>query len=312
MPSLQGQTQQNGGFGAAWGDFDNDGYLDLFVANSGGKNVLFRNRGDGTFAKVTTAPSTDGADSCGAAWGDYDRDGYLDLFVVNGNVGQNADANFLYHNQGDGTFVKMTAGQVGPIVGDLRKWVLGSWVDYDGDGWLDMCVPNGNNLCLYQNNGNSNNWLCVTCVGTSSPRDGTGAKVRALATIRGKPMWQLRLLNCGGTCWGGQSFVAHFGLGDATNVDVLRIEWTSGLVQELYNVPAKQYLTVTEPARLSMPSLGELHIQCWNGMAYRIEGSPDLSAWAPLATLTNLTGKLQWTDTNAPGQSARSYRAVKQ
>jgi hypothetical protein len=147
-------------------------------------------------------------------------------------------------------------------------------------------------------------------VGTSSSRDGTGAKVRAKATIRGKEMSQLRLINSGGNGWGGLSFVAHFGLGDATNVDVLRIEWSSGIVQELHNVPAKQYLTVTEPARLSMPSLGKLNIQCWKGMAYRIEGSPDLSAWTLLAAVTNLTGKLQWTDPGAPGRSGRFYRAV--
>jgi hypothetical protein len=126
------------------------------------------------------------------------------------------------------------------------------------------------------------------------------------------PEQVVRLIDAGGTCWGGQSFVAHFGLGDATNVDVLRIEWSSGSVQELYNVPAKQYMTVTQPARLSMPSLGELHIQCWKEMAYRVEGSSDLAAWTPLATVTNLTGKLQWTDLDAPGRNARFYRAVKQ
>jgi hypothetical protein len=68
-----------------------------------------------------------------------------------------------------------------------------------------------NRLC--RNNGNSNSWLVVNCVGTSSPRLGTGAKVHAKATIRGKEMWQLRLIDCGGTCLGGQSFEAHFGLG---------------------------------------------------------------------------------------------------
>jgi len=57
---------------------------------------------------------------------------------------------------------------------------------------------------------------------------------------------------------------------------------------------------------------GQLNTRCWKGMAYRIDTSPDLSAWTPLATVTNLTGKLQWTDTNAPAQGARFYRAVKQ
>jgi hypothetical protein len=479
-PIPQGLTAPSGGWGNAWGDYDNDGYLDLFIADDVGLNVLLHNRGDGTFARVATGPGGEGSMSSTAAWGDYDRDGHLDLFVVNSHSGVSPGVNWLYHNQGDGTFMKMLASQVGPIVSGSAMWFTASWADFDEDGWpdllaptmnskaglyhnlgngtfaavtnnalvsasmpsgahawadydndgrLDLCVagwstptllfhkepdgtfkrmsgtqvgipqsdkslfggvawgdydndgfldlfvaggcydPNMNPLAtksflyhnngdgtftpvrtgspvndvsesmgahwvdydrdgfldlfvqdhgvlssgpslLYRNNGNSNNWLCVTCVGTASPRDGTGAKVRALATIRGKPMWQLRLINSGGTCWGGQSFVAHFGLGDATNVDVLRIEWSSGTVQELHNVPAKQYLTLTEPTKLSMPSPGEVHIQCWKGMAYRIDASPDLSAWTPLATVTNLTGKLQWTDPGAPGRSARFYRAV--
>jgi hypothetical protein len=81
-------------------------------------------------------------------------------------------------------------------------------------------------------------------------------------------------------------------------------------VQDLHNVPARQHLTVTESTKLAMPKLGQLNIQCWKGMAYRVEGSPDLSAWTPLATVTNLTGRLQWTDPDAPSQGARFYRAA--
>lgn len=165
---------------------------------------------------------------------------------------------------------------------------------------------------LYHNNGNSNNWLCVKCVGTSSPRWGTGAKVRAKATIRGKEICQLRLIDAGGYSWGGQSFVAYFGLGDATNVDILRIEWTSGTVQELHNVPVKQYLTVTEPTRLQMTQPGQLQIQCWKGMSYSIECSSNLAGWTPMATVTNVAGTLQWTDPNASGLSTRFYRVLKQ
>ena len=136
--------------------------------------------------------------------------------------------------------------------------------------------------------------------------------MRAKATIRGQPLWQLRLIDAGGTCWGGQSFTAHFGLGDATNVDVLRIEWTSGIVQELTNVPVKQYLTVTEPTRLQMAQPGQLQIQCWKGMSCSIEGSSNLVNWTPLTTVTNtnLAGKLRWTDPAAGTQSTRFYRTV--
>lgn len=308
-------------YGFAWGDYDNDGRLDLFAGLDGTRaNLLYHNQGAGVFKKMTAAEvgslaSDKGLMSGGVTWGDYDNDGFLDLFVANGWYSANGASRgqcFFYHNNGDGTFTRVTTGSP---ANELGEWLTAQWVDYDRDGFLDLHVGQHGSLSaapsrLYHNNGNSNNWVCVKCVGTASPRDGTGAKVRAKATIRGKEVWQLRVINSGGTCLGGQSLMGHFGLGDATKVDVLRIEWTSGTVQELYNVPVKQYLTVTEPARLEMSQPGELNIQCWTGMACRVESSPDLSVWTPQATLTNLTGKLQWTDTNAPANNARFYRVV--
>ena len=108
----------------------------------------------------------------------------------------------------------------------------------------------------------------------------------------------------------GQNFTAHFGLGAATNVDLLRIEWTSGITQELTNVPVKQYLTITEPTMLAMVSPGELHVPCWKGMGCGIEGSTDLLNWTALATLTNLnvSGGIQWIDPAAAGTRVRFYR----
>src|SRR6266566_2779405 len=96
--------------GAVWGDYDNDGYLDLFVSvGLGGNDLLYRNHGDGTFSKITSGPPVQsGGNSRGCAWGDYDNDGYLDLFVAN-EQNQN---NFLFHNNGDGTFSKITSGNI--------------------------------------------------------------------------------------------------------------------------------------------------------------------------------------------------------
>jgi hypothetical protein len=137
--------------GASWGDYDNDGDLDLFVANyDGANNCLYRNNGGGTFTKITTGNIvSDGGDSMTGNWGDYDNDGYADLFVCNYN-GQN---NWLYHNNGDGTFTKVASGV---IVNDGGSSICASWVDYDNDHDLDLFVCNyfGENNYLYNNNGN--------------------------------------------------------------------------------------------------------------------------------------------------------------
>ena len=123
---------------AVWGDFDNDGDLDLFVSNyaSPVRDFFYRNEGGGTFTKITQgAWVTDSGAGIGAAWADYDNDGYLDLLVVNSATPND----FLYHNNGDGTMAKITTGPFSTgSVGSLGC----AWADYDGDGDLDLFVAN--------------------------------------------------------------------------------------------------------------------------------------------------------------------------
>ena len=311
---------------AAWADYDNDGALDVFLTTARasiglpgfGPVALFRNDGSGHFTKMTTNDvgplAAERTDTYVCCWGDYDNDGWLDLYIAANSwiAAAETRTDLLYHNNGDGTFTKVTRGSP---VNELGASVGGWLVDLNNDGFLDLLTlqwlaPDNGRQRYYRNNGNSNSWLCVKCVGTASPRSGSGTKVRVKANIHGQPVWQLRVIDPGGFA-NAQNFTAHFGLDDATNVDVLRIEWTSGTVQELKNVPVNQYLTVTELAKLSMPQPGDLHIQCWKGMAYTIEASSDLENWAPLSTLTNLNlaGGLQWTDPSAATQSVRFYRA---
>jgi enediyne biosynthesis protein E4 len=317
-------TERNNWGEAAFADYDNDGDLDVLIltfdhANGSytGPVALYRNDGQGHFAKMTATQigplANERVNSFSAAWGDYDNDGWLDVYIANGVQGGGSRPDLLYRNNGDGTFTKVTNGSPATEPGAGWGAVL---LDLNNDGFLDVvsfkhAAPDNTLQRYYRNNGNSNNWLNVKCVGTASPRSGTGTKVRVKATIRGQSMWQLRVIDPGGFA-NAQNFTAHFGLGDATSVDVLRIEWTSGQVQELQNVPVKQCLMVTEPARLAMPSVGQLRIQCWKGMACTIESSPDLISWTPLATLTNLnlTGGMQWTDPTAPGRTAYFYRVV--
>jgi RHS repeat-associated protein len=137
-----------------WGDYNNDGTLDLFVTNCGQSstlNCLYKNLGNGSFEKVLSgAVVTDTEYSKGACWGDYDNDNDLDLFAANRNlVIGSGSKNSFYNNNGDGTFTKITSG---PIVSDQYISVAGTWVDYDNDGDLDLHVI-ADASYIYQNNG---------------------------------------------------------------------------------------------------------------------------------------------------------------
>lgn len=133
------------GIGVAFFDFDDDGWLDLFVANDSCPNYLYRNRGDGTFEDVSYgsgAAFNEAGQSqayMGVAVGDYDNDGRLDLHVT---TFEN-DANILYHNEGGGLFSEATfpAG-VGNSSVPFVSWGT-NFLDYDNDGWLDLFVANG-------------------------------------------------------------------------------------------------------------------------------------------------------------------------
>src|SRR5215467_7458265 len=135
------QLPETMGSGVAWLDYDNDGWMDLYVVQSGpfpengsprAQDRLFHNNGDGTFTDVTAkAGLKDTAYGMGVVAADYDNDGYVDLFVT--NYGHN----ILYHNNGDGTFTDVTekAGVKG------SGWsTSAAWVDLDGDGYLDLVV----------------------------------------------------------------------------------------------------------------------------------------------------------------------------
>ena len=123
------------GAGGAFLDYDNDGYLDLYLVNSAASSMLFRNKGDGTFTDVTASAKVDneGSYGHGVACGDVDNDGYVDIYVTNFGT------NRLYHNNGDGTFTDVTV-QAG--VGDPRWSSSATFFDYDSDGYLDLYVVN--------------------------------------------------------------------------------------------------------------------------------------------------------------------------
>ncbi|RMG58073.1 MAG: VCBS repeat-containing protein, partial [Bacteroidetes bacterium] len=137
---------------ATWGDYDNDGDPDVFVAsNVGAVNHLYRNDG-GSFTRVDAGALSDYNGYChSAAWVDYDQDGYLDLFVTDYMPTR---FNTLWHNDGDGTF--SLASGAGPLVEEAAYSLGAVWADYDLDGDPDLFVPNDRNApnSLYRNEGN--------------------------------------------------------------------------------------------------------------------------------------------------------------
>ena len=144
--------------GQAWGDYDGDGWLDLYVTDSNGRNTLYHNNQDGTFAVSPYADIVALADAAsgGATFVDYDNDGWADLYVLNWG------ANALFHNEAGTGFVEVTA--VAQVGGDENSKTA-SWGDYDQDGFVDLYVANwscyprcgrpstGEKDAFYHNNG---------------------------------------------------------------------------------------------------------------------------------------------------------------
>ncbi|TAH39572.1 MAG: CRTAC1 family protein [Planctomycetota bacterium] len=151
------------GCGAVVADYDGDGWQDLYVTSYGpagqlpvpGNHLLYHNNGDGTFTDVAAAAGVNYAsavipDGYGAVFGDYDRDGDLDLFVAGWEW--YSDGNVLFQNQGDGTFVNVTAaaGLVDPLV----KGFVPTFADMDGDGWQDLLlISDAGTSRYFRNNG---------------------------------------------------------------------------------------------------------------------------------------------------------------
>jgi len=199
-----------------------------------------------------------------------------------------------------------------------------SWADFDNDGFLDLFIANGSDSddtpnLLFRNNGNGNHWVKFRLAGTVSNRAAIGAKVRVRARIRGNDVWQMREITGGDGYGATRPLEAHFGLGDATRVDQVTIEWPSGIVQELSSVAIDQFITITEarggPRLRAAQNGAELRITLLGepGASYRIEVTGDLNAWSTLTTVTiaNADGTAAFSDNLRADRPTRYYRAVR-
>lgn len=295
------------GRGVSWGDYDNDGDMDIYVTNYRlDPNFLWQNMGDGTFIDIAEEAGVRGngvegyfGHSIGAAWGDYDNDGDLDLFVSNlahpryigfsdksmllENLGPpyyrfrdrfkesgirfeetSADPSFvdydndgildlfftsvykgrksfLYKGNGDGTFTDVT-------------WLAGvrvdngwgnAFADFDNDGDLDLLVASSNGVRLFRNEGNDNHWLHVRVIGRDSNRMGIGTRITIFAPSSLSPK-QIREVEGGKGSGSQHSLPVEFGLGKYNGPVDMEIRFPSGRLKIIKDVQPDQMVVVEE------------------------------------------------------------------
>ena len=259
-----GPLTNDGGdsFSTSWGDFDNDGDFDVIVANfSGQPDFFYRNQlaetGVATFVSIVDqGPTQPNGWTVGTHWADWDNDADLDLMVTNGfaPVPTTRRRNFYFRND-DGVLFRDQTSSASADSG----WSYGAaWGDANGDGDLDLCIANwmgtGQQNFYYVNNAesNGNHWLTFDCVGVTSNRSGIGCKVTATATIGGETVTQVRMIS-GSDGYCSQTLRGHFGLGDATVVDVLTVRWPNRSEQVLTNVPVDMHLEIIEDTSVDVP-----------------------------------------------------------
>ncbi len=219
------------------GDINNDGFIDIYFGGSDAK--LYLNNGDGTFTDITASSGALGQQDSDrtVTFNDYNNDGWLDLFTSWHIV-----SNQMFKNNGDNTFTNVAAelGLTGSGFGDFFG---AGWADYNNDGAIDlMAAGHFDQWVLFENHNCPGNSLFVNLKGVNSNFNGIGAQ--ADMWINGQRISRNMLPDPGVQDF--SQLRLHFGMGEATEADSLIIYWPSGSVQKLYNVQAKQDLTIVE------------------------------------------------------------------
>ncbi len=227
-----------GGFmmGIAVGDYDDNGFLDMYLSNDPFGNYLLKNNGDGTFTDVAEDLGVTMNKSC---WGtnfiDYDNDGDLDIYSCS-----ETSENGLFKNNGDGTFTRVTG--IG-LDGNFISYgcAIG---DFDNNGYTDIAVHNDQSLSnVYKNNGGPNNWFKLNLRGVLCNRDGIGSRIEAY--VNGKK--QISELTCGTSYMSQNSNSTIIGTGSATIIDSIVVIWAGSHTRDvLRNVSVNQTYLLTE------------------------------------------------------------------
>ena len=242
--------------GISIGDYDRDGRLDLIVTNFADEyNTIYHKNADGTFADLTRATKTAESSLPYIGWGvklfDYDNDGWLDLFVANGHVypqvegaypgGMYRQRPLLYRNLHDGTFTEITI----PVLMERRVGRGVAFGDLDEDGDIDLIINDldGPPMLLRNDGGaQAGNWIGLKLAGTTSNRNAIGARVR----LKAGGLTQVDEIHDGDSYLSHSDRRLHFGLGNASSVDEVEIQWPSGKIEKLAKLPVNRILTIVE------------------------------------------------------------------
>ena len=249
----------SGGSGSvAVGDYNNDGFLDLFITSvSGGNHELFRNKGNGSFELVKNSKEMFSAlqkvKAYDAKFFDFDNDGFQDLIIAGESEEKGSRGIFLYHNNGKGNFE-----DVSRLLPDEPK--SGRQIalfDYNNDGDLDIVIAglNGGITLLRNDGGNINHYVTMQLFGlragsAKNNHFGIGAKVE----MRAGDLYQTLVVT-------DQNI--HFGLGNRSKADAIRITWTNGVPQNIFSPGTDQALIEAQTLKGSCPFL-----YTWNGSEF--------------------------------------------
>ncbi len=287
-----GTGLDDNGMGQTVADFNNDGLLDWYVTsvhnatpppgNNPG-NMLYLNLGNHSYEEVSIEA---GVNDGGWGWGtvalDLDQDGWMDIVEVNGRNSKQWEPERakLFHNLQDGTFEDIA--EIAGLDSDGQGRGVVAF-DADNDGDLDLAIStNAGPLAYYRNQTAAGNWLRVlldTSGNPLLPPNGFGARI--VATIGG--VSRHRHLNSNPSYLATSELSVHFGFGEETLIDELRVIWSRGYETVLTNVAVNQHLTITAPSLADLSADG-------------IVGPTDLAqllvAWGPVTDSSTLFADL--------------------